>query len=85
MGTYVSKYTGSEIDENIGKIKTFAETDPTVPEEVKAITATDINNWNNKPEKSDIPKLVTLTQAEYDALVSANTVDENTYYFIKEE
>lgn len=31
---------------------------------------------------SDIPKLVTLTQAEYDAL---STKDANTYYFIKEE
>ena len=30
-------------------------------------------------------KVVTLTQAEYDALVSAGTVDENTYYYIKEE
>ena len=28
---------------------------------------------------------VTLTQAEYDALVEAGTVDENTYYYIKEE
>lgn len=28
---------------------------------------------------------VTLTQAEYDALVSAGTIDENTYYYIKEE
>lgn len=28
--------------------------------------------------------LVTLTQAEYDALASAGTVDDNTYYFIKE-
>ena len=27
----------------------------------------------------------TLTQAEYDALVSGGTVDENTYYFIEEE
>ena len=31
--------------------------------------------------KSEIPKLVTLTQSEYDALT---TKDENTYYFIKE-
>ena len=31
--------------------------------------------------KSEIPKLVTLTKAEYDALT---TKDENTYYFIKE-
>ena len=28
---------------------------------------------------------VTLTQGEYDALVEAGTVDENTYYYIKEE
>ena len=32
-----------------------------------------------------VKTLVTLTQAEYDALVSAGTVDDNTYYFIKEE
>ena len=31
--------------------------------------------------KSELPKLVTLTQSEYDALT---TKDENTYYFIKE-
>lgn len=31
--------------------------------------------------KSELPKLVTLTKAEYDAL---GTKDENTYYFIKE-
>ena len=29
-------------------------------------------------------KFVTLTQAEYDALVEAGTIDENVYYFIKE-
>lgn len=28
---------------------------------------------------------ITLTQAEYDDLVSAGTIDENTYYYIKEE
>ena len=28
---------------------------------------------------------VTLTQGEYDALVEAGTVDDNTYYYIKEE
>lgn len=31
--------------------------------------------------KSELPKLVTLTQSEYDAL---GTKDQNTYYFIKE-
>ena len=85
MGTYTSKFTGAEIDANLDKIKNFAEADPTVPEVVKAITETDIDNWNNKAEKNEIPKLVTLTQVEYDALVSAGTVEDDTYYFIKEE
>ena len=31
-----------------------------------------------------IPKMVTLTSAEYQALVDAGTVDEYTYYFIAE-
>lgn len=37
-----------------------------------------------KQDKLDYT-IVTITQTEYDALVSAGTVDENTYYFIKEE
>lgn len=32
-----------------------------------------------------ISEHITLTQAEYDALVEAGTVDENTYYYIKGE
>lgn len=32
-----------------------------------------------------IPAMVTLTQAAYDALVAAGTVDQNTYYNILEE
>lgn len=75
----------SELTNDSGFITRYTETDPTVPAEVKAITSTDISNWNSKAEKNDIPKLVTLTQAEYDALVSTGTVDDNTYYFIKEE
>lgn len=31
------------------------ETDPTVPEHVKKITQSNINNWNNKADKSQIP------------------------------
>ena len=46
--------------------------------------------WTEDEQKSararmGISEHVTLTQAEYDALVSAGTVDENTYYYIKEE
>lgn len=32
-----------------------------------------------------ISEHITLTQAEYDALAEAGTIDENTYYYIKEE
>lgn len=39
------------------------------------------SDWVKLASASDIPKLVTLTQAEYDALT---TKDSNTYYFIKE-
>lgn len=35
--------------------------------------------------KSVVGGHITLTQAEYDALVEAGTIDENTYYYIKEE
>lgn len=34
------------------------EIDPTVPEHVKEITSTDIDNWNNKAETEDIPTKV---------------------------
>lgn len=53
-----------------------------------SITETDPVYTADKPNiafKTEIPKLVTLSQSEYDALVSAGTVDDNTYYFIKEE
>ena len=33
----------------------------------------------------DMPKFVTLTQAEYDALKTLKKLDENTYYSIFEE
>ena len=41
-------------------------------------TKTDLKSY---AKVTDIPKLVTLTQSEYDAL---STKDSNTYYFIKE-
>lgn len=58
----------------------------------RTVTDSQINTWNSKSNfsgnyndlsnKPTIPVLVTLTQAEYDAL---STKDSNTYYFIKEE
>lgn len=38
----------------------------------------------NKQDKLNY-NLMTLTQGEYDNLVSSGTIDDNTYYFIKEE
>lgn len=39
----------------------------------------------NSRARMGISEHITLTQSEYDALVEAGTVDENTYYYIKEE
>ena len=38
----------SELTNDSGYIKSYTETDPTVPSHVKAITTTDISNWNGK-------------------------------------
>lgn len=64
----------SELTNDSGFLTSYTETDP-------LYTA----DKHNIALKSEIPKLVTLTQTEYDALVSAGAVDDNTYYFIKEE
>ena len=84
----------SQLTNDVGYITGYTETDPTVPKHVKSISASDINNWNNKSnfsgsyndlnDKPYIPNIIVLTQSEYDALVGAGTIDENTYYFIKE-
>ena len=84
----------SQLSNDKGYISSYTETDPTVPSHVKSITANDINKWNNKSEfsgnyndltnKPVIPNIVTLTQTEYNSMVSAGTIDANTYYFIKE-
>ena len=38
----------SQLENDSGFITGYTETDPTVPSHVKAITSTDISNWNNK-------------------------------------
>ena len=40
----------SELNNDSGFLTSFTETDPTVPDYVKAITAEDIENWNNKSD-----------------------------------
>ena len=39
---------------------------------------------NDRAKVAAIPKLVTLSSSEYDALVDGGTVDPDTYYFIAE-
>ena len=53
----------------------------------RLVTDTEKTTWNNKVEKTDLSKYkqqVILTQAEYDALSSANKNDGSKIYFIKE-
>ena len=52
----------------------FRETDPTVPSHVKSITQTNINNWNNKAEISDIPDVTSFINKD---------VNNLTYYELK--
>ena len=40
----------SELNNDSGFLTSFTETDPTVPDYVKAITTEDIENWNNKSD-----------------------------------
>lgn len=49
-----------------------AETDPTVPQHVKAITTEDISNWNNKANTSQIP--TQTSQLTNDSNFIASTV-----------
>lgn len=60
----------SELTNDKGYITSYTETDPTVPSHVKAITETDITNWNNKAETSDIPDIST----KQDTLVSGSNI-----------
>lgn len=65
-GTYSKPTNGipktdldSSVQSSLGKadtaLQSYTETDPTVPSHVKSITTTNITNWNNKAETSDIP------------------------------
>ena len=84
----------SQLTNDSGFITGYTETDPTVPSHVKSITQSNITNWNNKAEKSDIPTgFITLSsespiivdkkwygsQAAYEAISS---LDANTEYNI---
>ena len=68
----------SQLTNDSGYLTSFTETDPTVPSHVKAITANDITNWNNKVDDSDLTnyytKSNTYTKTEVDTKI-ANLID----------
>ena len=59
----------SQLTNDSGFITGYTETDPTVPSHVKSITQTNITNWNNKAEKSDIPTIDTSSFATKDEAI----------------
>lgn len=63
----------SELENDSGYLKDYSETDPSVPDYVKNIKETDIENWNNKSNFSgsfddlnDIPSEFTPTSHNHD-------------------
>ena len=80
----VKNYDDSEIKQQLNN-KADSDDIPT-----KTSQLANDSNFATKEELSEKQdklgySIVTLSQVEYDALVSAGTVDDNTYYFIKEE
>jgi len=71
-----SGFTNSSVDGLYINTKTYAD----------YTNATNTNAINKGTLENVLgARFVTLTQAQYDALVSGGTVDSNTYYFIEEE
>lgn len=79
------------VREVIEEINAYAVTPPEMP---TATTPDDVAYLPGVDAAADYIKLpvsqltgrhVTMTQAEYDALVDAGTVDEDVYYYIEEE
>ena len=55
----------SELENDSGFLKSYTETDPTVPDVVKNITQNDINNWNNKVDSTSLSNYVNKTNDLY--------------------
>ena len=75
---YIDSLNGKDGEDGISPTATVTAT-----ENGATITITDVNGTTTANIYHG--SLVTLTQTEYDALVTAGTVDNNTYYFIIEE
>lgn len=65
---------GDKTTEDLGIVS--KETDPTVPQHVKDITEQDIQNWDNKAEKSEIPDVSQFVTSTVDNLVNYYTKTE---------
>lgn len=65
---------GNKTGKELGLLE--EEVDPTVPQHIKEISEENINNWNNKAEKSEIPDVSQFI---------TNSVDNLINYYLKNE
>lgn len=82
-----SGHTGFASKNDIPNVSNFItkESDPTVPQHVKEIKQEDIKNWNNKPNKDDIPDVQILTGGD-NAVIENNKINvyTNTGYKVSD-
>ena len=82
--TGTSDPTTATVGYQIGSVYTNTTTgDNFILEAINSSNGT--YTWEKLLKNRDMPKSVNVTQEQYDALVAAGTVDENTYYYILEE
>lgn len=65
-----------KIDENLGAGgATLEETDPTVPQYVKNINESDIENWNDKYNKTEIDTMIGDVETILETLTAGSGVE----------
>lgn len=83
-----SYYTKTETNNLLNNYYTKTETNSLLTGYVSLAgnqTITGVKEFSNGLSTTSIKGVATMTQAQYDALVSAGTVDADTFYFIEEE
>jgi len=77
-----STYVKKDSDASLNSLETS-----TIKNGANTLTITNQLNLNDKKLAfdEDIPKLVTLTKAEYEALIANNELDEDAYYHITDD
>lgn len=77
-----STYVKKDSDATLNSLETS-----TIKNGINTLTITDLLTLNNKKIafEEDIPKMITLTKAEYDALVANDELDEEAYYHITDD